>query len=120
MEIIEEIETHSGRFDEIVEDIKQRNLSRNNMPKLIIGTGLSILYGIPGMKDLANYLDGKIKKENKTVLKEMWSNRFKNIKDKGLEAGLVNLSQEENILVDFIRLLPLNIFWNQRKIFMII
>ena len=38
------LEMHSEIFDEIVEDIKQRNLSRNRMPKLIIGTGLSIVY----------------------------------------------------------------------------
>lgn len=43
------LEIHSEIFDEIVEDIKQRNLSRNRVPKLIIGTGLSIAYGIPGM-----------------------------------------------------------------------
>lgn len=100
---IEGLETHSKRFDDIVEDIKQKNLSRNNMPKLIIGTGLSILYGIPGMRDLAKYLDKEIEKVNETDLKKMWADRYKNIKDKGLEAGLVNLSQEENILVDFIK-----------------
>ncbi|MCI8363619.1 MAG: AAC(3) family N-acetyltransferase [Eubacterium sp.] len=60
---IEGIEIHSERFDDIVEDIKQRNLSRNNMSKLIIGTGLSILYGIPGMKELAEHLDKEIDKK---------------------------------------------------------
>ena len=30
-------EIHSEIFDDIVEDIKQRNLSRNNMPKLLWG-----------------------------------------------------------------------------------
>ena len=100
---IERLETHSKRFDEIVEDIKQRNLSRNNMPKLIIGTGLSILYKIPGMKDLTEHLDKEIKKVSETDLKKMWVDRYINIKTKGLEAGLVNLSQEENKLVDFIK-----------------
>ncbi len=100
---IERLETHSKRFDEIVEDIKQRNLSRNNMPKLIIGTGLSILYKIPGMKDLTEHLDKEIKKVTETDLKKMWVDRYINIKTKGLEAGLVNLSQEENKLVDFIK-----------------
>lgn len=100
---IERLETHSERFDDIVEDIKQRNLSRNNMPKLIIGTGLSILYGIPGMKELARHLDKEIKKVNETDLKKMWADRYNNIKAKGLEAGLVNLSQKEDKLVDFIK-----------------
>ena len=48
----EKLETQSDYFNEIIEDIKQRNLSRNNMPKLIVGTGLSIIYGIPGMNDI--------------------------------------------------------------------
>lgn len=101
---IERLETHSERFDDIVEDIKQKNLSRNNMPKLIIGTGLSILYEIPGMKELTRHLDDKIDKTNDTDLKKMWANRCPNIKAKGLEAGLANLSQEESKLVDFIKI----------------
>lgn len=100
---IKQLKACSEGFDEIVEDIKQRNLSRNNMPKLIIGTGLSIRYGIPGMKELTRHLDKEIKKVKETDLKEMWDERYKDIKNKGLEAGLVNLSQEENILVDFIK-----------------
>ena len=53
---MEHLEIHSENFDEIVEDIKQRNLSRNNMPKIIVGTGLSVIYGVPGMKKLAEHL----------------------------------------------------------------
>lgn len=53
---IEHLEIHSDSFDNIVEDIKQRNLSRNSMPKLIVGTGLSMIYGVPGMKALAEHL----------------------------------------------------------------
>ena len=34
---MENLEIHSEFFDDIVEDIKQRNLSRNNMPKLLWG-----------------------------------------------------------------------------------
>ena len=57
------LEIHSEIFDEIVEDIKQRNLSRNRMPKLIIGTGLSIVYGIPGMS--ANTLGNETGEKHK-------------------------------------------------------
>ena len=46
---MEYLEIHSEIFDDIVEDIKQRNLSRNNMPKINVGTELSVIYGVPGM-----------------------------------------------------------------------
>lgn len=57
---MEHLEIHSENFDEIVEDIKQRNLSRNNMPKIIVGTGLSVIYGVPGMKKLASTWQKKL------------------------------------------------------------
>lgn len=59
---IEHLEIHSDTFDDIVEDIKQRNLSRNCMPKLIVGTGLSMIYGVPGMKALADHLGKEFQK----------------------------------------------------------
>lgn len=100
-----ELEIQSDIFGEIIEDIKQRNLSRNNMPKLIIGTGLSIIYGVPGMWKLAGYLGKEISKINENNLKEMWENRYNVIKDKGLEIGLANLTENEYILVDKIKAL---------------
>ncbi|MCI8363618.1 MAG: hypothetical protein HFG34_01515 [Eubacterium sp.] len=42
-------------------------------------------------------------KKNDKDLKKMWAGRYNNIKTKGLEAGLVDLSQEESKLVDFIK-----------------
>jgi len=61
---MEYLEVHSEIFDDIVEDIKQRNLSRNNMPKIIVGTGLSVIYGVPGMKKLAEHLAKEITQSN--------------------------------------------------------
>ena len=101
---IETLDIQSDFFSEIVEDIKQKNLSKNNMPKVIVGTGLSIIYGVPGMGALARYLDTEIKKSTDDNLKRMWNNRHQVIKNKGLEAGLVNLTQEETILVDAIKI----------------
>lgn len=101
----EQLDVHSDIFDEIIEDIKQRNLSRNNMPKLIIGTGLSIIYGIPGMKELAAYLAEEIDKQSNADLKKMWNARYGTISKKGLEVGLANLTQEESVLVDKIKIL---------------
>lgn len=100
---IEHLEIQSENFDDIVEDIKQRNLSRNNMPKLIVGTGLSIIYGVPGMKDLAGHLEEKIEQSSDEQLKEIWKNHCNEIKANGLEAGLANLMQNENYLVDAIK-----------------
>ena len=54
---VEYLKWDSDLFDEIVEDIKQKNLSRSNMPKIVVGTGLSLTYGVPGMKALAQHLN---------------------------------------------------------------
>ncbi len=100
---VEYLETGSETFDEIVEDIKQRNLSSNNMPKLIVGTGLSVVYGVPGMSELASYLNIQINSDCNANIKELWSKRYDNIKKNGLEAGLANLTDEESALVDVIK-----------------
>ena len=90
-------------FDDIIEDIKQKNLSRNNMPKLIVGTGLSICYGVPGMSALAKHLNRRIMFSKDDSLKKMWQRHYPTIKKKGLEAGLANLRTEEMFLVDKIK-----------------
>ena len=102
---IESLDIQSDFFNEIVEDIKQKNLSKNNMPKLVVGTGLSIIYGVPGMKDLAAHLDVEIRKSTDDKIKKMWNDRYEVIRKKGLEVGLVNLTLEETILVDTIKIL---------------
>lgn len=97
------LDINSENFDDIVEDIKQRNLSRNNMPKLIVGTGLSIIYGIPGMKELAEQLQKEISNSDIEELKNIWEKHYNNINTNGLEAGLANITEEELILVDAIK-----------------
>ena len=100
---MEYLEIHSEIFDDIVEDIKQRNLSRNNMPKIIVGTGLSVIYGVPGMKELAEHLAKEIAQSSDEHLKEIWKKHCDEIEANGLEAGLANLAQNENELVDAIK-----------------
>lgn len=100
---VEHIEIHSDTFDDIVENIKQANLSRNNMPKLIVGTGLSVIYGVPGMKALTKHLGNEIDKSSNTCLKQMWKKHYNDINMNGLEAGLASLTQTEDILVDEIK-----------------
>lgn len=92
-------------FDEIVEEIKHRNLSRDNMPKLIIGTGLSVVYGIPGMDRLAEYLQKEFSSSKEPDLKKMWERHYDTITSQGLEAGLADLTPEELALVDKIKIL---------------
>lgn len=101
----EYLEIQPDLYDEIVEDIKRRHLSRDNMPKLIIGTGLSVIYGIPGMDRLAEYLQTELGGSKETALKEMWERYSDMIIKKGLEAGLADLSQEEKPLVNKIKTL---------------
>ena len=79
----EHLEIYSENFDDIVEDIKQRNLLRNNMPKLIVGTGLSVIYGVPGMRELADYLAKEIAHSSDEHIKNMWMNYSDEIKTKG-------------------------------------
>ncbi len=100
---IEHLEIHSDIFDDIVEDIKQRNLSRNSMPKLIVGTGLSMIYGVPGMEALAEHLGKEIDKSSIKELKQIWKKHYRDISINGLEAGLAGLTETENILVDAIK-----------------
>lgn len=100
---IEYLDVKTDVFDDVVEDIKQRNLSRNNMPKLIVGTGLSVIYGVPGMKSLAEQLNNEIVNSPLTELKVMWESHYDNICRNGLEAGLANITQAEAILVDEIK-----------------
>ena len=51
-----EISILSTECREIFSDIKRRYLAMTNFPKFIIGTGLSISVGIPGMGKLADKL----------------------------------------------------------------
>lgn len=99
----QKLELGTEEFDEIIEDIKQKNLSRNHMPKLVVGTGLSICYGVPGMSALATYLNRKIVSSKDDSLIDMWKMHYPVIKKNGLEAGLANLRQEEMVLVDKIK-----------------
>jgi hypothetical protein len=99
------LELDSDLFDEIVEDIKKKNLSRDNMPKLIVGTGLSMIYGVPGMKELTRKLNREIRKSQITGIKEMWHAHEADIIKSGLETGLANLSEKETPLVEEIKLI---------------
>lgn len=73
------------------------------MPKLIVGTGLSCTYKVPGMTALAAHLNREINKISDGKIKAMWGKHYTDIVAKGLEAGLKNISETEIPLVDLIQ-----------------
>lgn len=91
------IEDCEDDFNEIIEAIKQNNLSRSKFPKLIIGTGLSIVYKLLGMWELAKELETKFAKISDYEIKCIWEQRKDEIFELGLESGLrtINLSDEK-------------------------
>lgn len=86
-------------FEKIYEDIKKRYLSNTNFPKMIIGTGLSISMGIPGMYSLGQKLDDEFSNLESCHLKKIWDSHKDKIKSDGLEAALLDVSTNEDILL---------------------
>lgn len=97
-----EISVSSTEFKGIFLDIKKRYLSMTNFPKFIIGTGLSISVGVPGMKKLADKLDAAFSKED-CKYKEIWKNCKPIVRKEGLEAALLTLTDNESDFVERIR-----------------
>ena len=62
----------SDEFNDAVITIKNNVLSKNNMPKLIVGTVLSASYGIPGMWKLSEELKAKLGVHNDDDIKCAW------------------------------------------------
>lgn len=93
----------SDEFNSIVIALKNDILSRNNMPKLIIGTGLSASFGVPGMKELATELKKHFDNCTDTTLKKAWKEKEADIDRLGLEEGLSSLNTSELLLIDEIR-----------------
>ena len=90
-------------FEKIYEDIKKRYLSNTNFPKMIIGTGLSISMGIPGMYSLGQKLDDEFSNLESCHLKEIWDSHKDKIKSDGLEAALLDVSTNEDIFIKRIK-----------------
>ncbi len=90
-------------FEQFFSDIKERYLSSTNFPKLIIGTGLSIAMGVPGMSDLAKRLEQDIQNSQDEEMKVKWKSYSDKIKKDGLEAGLSDISPSDISLVEKIK-----------------
>lgn len=82
----------SESFDKIIEDIKENNLSKSKYPKLILGTGLSITYDLPGMWKLSKRLEEEFEALDDEDIKKLWSSKKTRIFRKGLEEGLADIN----------------------------
>lgn len=80
------INVHDEEFSKIAQDIKERFLGQVAFPKLIIGTGLSLMYDLPGMAALANRLNDFISQE--LALKDEWEKIYEDVCKSGLESAL--------------------------------
>lgn len=82
----------SERLAEIIQDVKGTHLSRPCFPKLMIGTGLSLTYEMPGMEKLNDELNSYF---DKTSTSASARTKWESIKDivsaVGLEAGLAQV-----------------------------
>jgi len=90
-------------YDIILQNIKENYLSQSCMPKLLLGTGLSIVYKLPGMASLFKQLSDDFIKCTDTTIVSMWESKKDDINKKGLEEGLSTIVSREQPLVDQIR-----------------
>lgn len=97
------IDINGDAFESIFSDIKDRYLSSTHFPKLIIGTGLSIAMGVPGMEKLAIKLEEEISNCKDVNLLLKWKKYSDKIKTEGLEAALLEVSSEEEVFVEKIK-----------------
>lgn len=93
----------SEEFDNIIINIKNNNLSRSNLPKLVVGTGLSASFNVPGMVRLAEQLNKELSIHPQKRIQDLWNLKAADIKSLGLEEGLKSISSTECDLVDEIK-----------------
>lgn len=100
---MEEIDIRGSDFDKIFEDIKRKFLSNQYFPKLILGTGLSIVMGVPGMLGLSQQLRNHFESIDDEYLTEKWNRHKDRIIEDGLEAALTNISEDDERFVEEIK-----------------
>ncbi|HBI92575.1 MAG TPA: hypothetical protein DDY58_09125 [Terrisporobacter glycolicus] len=100
---MQSLDVKEDEFNPIFSQIKERYLSSDNFPKLIIGTGLSIAMNVPGMAKLAEKLEEEFDKCKDVDLTEKWKKYSCKIKSDGLEAALLDISTDEENFVEKIK-----------------
>lgn len=91
------------KYGAIIQNIKEKYLSKSFMPKLILGTGLSVTYKIPGMNALYEQLSKEFNKCSNSDIVTMWNTKKDDIEKNGLEAGLGLITPLEEPLVEMIK-----------------
>nr|WP_312579833.1 hypothetical protein [Sedimentibacter sp.] len=106
--------TDDHRLSEIYQSIKDLYLSRTCFPKLMVGTGLSINYGVAGMNELLEALENKFEVlDEADPLKVQWYNVREKIHDFGLEKGLEELDYSKNFsFIDMITICTAEVILN--------
>lgn len=94
----------NDELTEYITEIKSQYFSKNNFPKFVIGTGLSISYNVAGMETLSEDFDEYFQSE--IDFSELWSKVSPIIQSEGLESGLqakvINESPNGDKFVDCI------------------
>ena len=101
--VCKKISCEDEAFNNIVIELKTDNLSRSNMPKMIVGTGLSASFQVPGMKQLAAELKNKLDRHDDSRVRTLWREKVPAIDKFGLEDGLKSLNSSEEILINEIK-----------------
>lgn len=100
------LENNVDKYNSIIQDIKETYLSKTKYPKLIVGTGLSIYYKLPGMARLAEKLEKEFIACRCVKSQTTWEKVRNDIFNKGLEEGLSKINpygQDEREFIDRIR-----------------
>ena len=100
---MEEMDILASEFEKIFKDIKYRFLSNQYFPKLIVGTGLSIVMGVPGMLELSQELKKYFESNDDEYLTKKWDEYKVKINEEGLEAALANISDNDERFVEEIK-----------------
>lgn len=80
------------RLLEIIQRVKETHLSRAHFPRLIVGTGLSISYGIAGMEALYNALEEYfLNLDGNDPMLIKWDSIKEIVHNEGLEKGLEDI-----------------------------
>ena len=87
------LEDNASLFNTIVLDMKEKYLSKLHYPKLVLGTGLSLCFGLPGMKLLSEKLNAEFSTD--ITFSASWDSIKEDVARNGLESGLATINYSD-------------------------